>query len=201
MSAGKTDGKESSMKTGMRILPALAIGWVVLCGAGCSRTEKWKEEVELSDGRVIVVERETLHEGGGDEWASNRSGTKPKERRIRFSFPEAAGQVIEWRSTKNSAARWPEQALVLDIEAGHPIVFATISTGECNTYYKYIYRNGLWSEEALPIKFDVRKTNLLIRDGREMPQFVNLEDKRKKNADVRYLKPLKQVGPTRENCR
>lgn len=35
---------------------------------GFATTEKWKEEVQLSDGRVIVVERETLRErgGGGD---------------------------------------------------------------------------------------------------------------------------------------
>jgi len=45
---------------------------------GSTRTEKWKEEVQLSDGPVIVVERETVMERGGDEWAINRSGTKPE---------------------------------------------------------------------------------------------------------------------------
>ena len=36
----------------------------------------------LNHGRIIVVERETQFEGGGGEWAHNRSLSKPKERRI-----------------------------------------------------------------------------------------------------------------------
>jgi hypothetical protein len=35
-----------------------------VCSSG---SEKWKEEVQLSDGRIIVVERETIRERGGDE--------------------------------------------------------------------------------------------------------------------------------------
>ena len=38
---------------------------------GFDGTKKWQEEVKLSDGRIIVVERQTLTERGGDEWASN----------------------------------------------------------------------------------------------------------------------------------
>lgn len=56
---------------------ALILGMcLTACGAG---SEKWKEEVQLSDGKVIVVERELITEGGGDEWANNRSLSKPKE--------------------------------------------------------------------------------------------------------------------------
>lgn len=69
---------------------------------GFANTEKWKEEVQLSDGRIIVVEREILNERGGDEWVSNRSGLKPREYYIRFVLPDESGKTIEWRSTKKS---------------------------------------------------------------------------------------------------
>lgn len=181
-----------------RTLLALMLGSTM---NACSSSENWKEEVQLSDGRIIVVERETLHEGGGDEWASNRSGTKPKERFIRFAHPDGSGKMIEWRSTKKSPQTWPEKPLIFGIEAGQPIVFSllAISSG-CEIYSKYVYRNGVWIEEALPDKFEQRTSNLFIRDGRDMPQFVDLETKRKGNAEVGYRRSLRQVGPTRQIC-
>lgn len=60
-------------KLGLILMVGISVS---ACGLG---TEKWKEELQLSDGRVIVIERETLRESGGDEWASNPSGTKPNE--------------------------------------------------------------------------------------------------------------------------
>jgi hypothetical protein len=51
---------------------------------------RWGEEVQLSDGRIIVVERETRNEPGGDERAYNRAGIKPKEFRIRFVMPDGS---------------------------------------------------------------------------------------------------------------
>ncbi|MBZ0095191.1 MAG: hypothetical protein K8H75_07480 [Sulfuricella sp.] len=167
----------------------------------CSSSESWKEEVQLSDGRIIVVERETLHERGGDEWASNRSGSKPKERRIRFAYPGESGQMVEWRSIKKSPQTWPEKPLILDTEAGQPIIFSLVAISPgCETYSKYVYRNGVWIEEELPEKFEQRTTNLFIRDGTDMPQFVDLETKRKGNAEIGYRRALKQVGPTRQVC-
>lgn len=166
--------------------------------------EKWKEEVQLSDGRGIVVDRELINEGGGDEWALNRSGTKPKEYRIRFAHPDGSGKTVEWRSTKKSPQTWPEIALVLDVEAGQPIVFSilAISAG-CEIYSKYVFKNDTWIEEALPEKFDQRTTNLLLRLGTDMPKFVNLEKKQKINSGSEgrgYRRALRQIGPTRKVC-
>ena len=77
----------------------------------------WKEEVQLSDGKVIVVERKMASEGGGDEWAFNRSGSKPKTYYIRFEHPNGSGKMIEWYSTKISPQTWPEVPLIFDIVA------------------------------------------------------------------------------------
>ena len=167
----------------------------------CSSSENWKEEVQLSDGRIIVVERERLGERGGDEWASNRSGTKPKEYRIRFEYPNGSGKIIEWLTTKKSPGTWPEIPLVFNVEFGQPTIFSlvAISIG-CEVYSKYVYRNGAWIEETLPEKFEQRTTNLFFGDGNNMPKFVNLEEKRKRNSGVGYRRALKQVGPTRQVC-
>lgn len=166
---------------------------------GFGDNKKWKEEVQLSDGRVIVVERELLTESGGDEWAVNRSGSKPKEHRIRFEYP--AEQMVEWRSIKKSPQTWPEIPLIFDMEAGQPVVFSSVFiSGGCQVYSKYLYRSGAWIEEPLPPKFEQRATNLLIFSNRENFSLINLETKRKKNSDVR-AQDFKQVGPKHPYCR
>lgn len=180
------------------------LGLILMMGASmsaCSGSEKWKEEVQLSDGRVVVVEREMVREGGGDEWASNRSGTKPKEYRIRFPHPDRPGEVIEWRSTKKSPQTWPEVPLVLDLEAAQPVVFSlvAISSG-CEVYSKYVYRNGVWTEEPLPEQFEQHATNLLFGSQRDLPALLNLQEKLKRNDGVGYRKALKQAGPKLKVC-
>lgn len=168
---------------------------------GFGGSEKWKEEVLLSDGRVIVVEREMMSERGGDEWASNRSGTKPKEYRIRFIDPDGSGKAIEWRTTKKSPGTWPELPLILDVESRQPIVFAIVGISDaCEIYIKYIYRNGAWIEEALPNMFEKRMSNLFLRLGANMPEFIDLELKQKEKSNIRTRREFKQVGPSRQVC-
>jgi hypothetical protein len=180
--------------------------WLVLamgvsmnaCGSG---GHKWGEEVRLSDGRIIVVERETITERGGGEWAHNRAGVKPVQYRIRFPAQDGVGQMVEWKSTRQSPKAWPEKPLVLDIEAGRPVVLSSVYIeGGCEVYLKYRYQDGAWVEQALPETFEQRAANLLIRDGIGMPQFVNLQEKIKGNADPNYRRTLRQVGPSRKVC-
>ncbi len=166
----------------------------------CSSDPKWKEEVQLSDGRVIVIERELLTEGGGDEWALNRGGSKPKEYRVRFEYPVGSGTKVEWRSTKIDVQTWPEKPLVLDVESGLPVVFSSGYVRGCTMYFKYIWRGGAWQEESLPPQFEKRATNLLIFDSRNRQTFYDLEAKRKNNSDV-TLKIFSQVGPKHPYCR
>lgn len=176
------------------LIVALVCGLLV---AACSGTTHWKEEVQLSDGRIIVVERETQFEGGGGEWAHNRSLSKPKERRIRFQFVNKAGGIVEWRSTKEWRG-WPEIPLIVDVYADQPIVI-TIGGEPCEQYFKYIYKNGVWSEETLPRKVEVQKTNLYLREDGET-RFVSIAEKQKENSSVDYGKWLKQVGPDTRVC-
>lgn len=164
---------------------------------GSARTEKWKEEVQLSDGRIIVVERETVMERGGDEWAINRSGKKSKEKRIRFEYPTGSGKMIEWRSKKISPSIYPESPLIFDMESGHPIVFTIVAVSEGEEIYsKYFYRDGVWIEETLPEIFEKRRTNLYLRVGKGL---IDLETKRKNNDQPGYYSiNLREVGPNRK---
>jgi len=169
---------------------------------GCAPPiETWQEEVQLSDGRIIVVERELITARGGGEWAHNRSGIKPAEYRIRFVYPEGSGKIIEWRSLKKSTALWPERALIFDFESGHPIVFSIVGVDDaCRGYSKYIYKNDLWVEEALPNEgIEVRATNLFLDIGVDMPKFVDMEAKRKSTLEYHHPED-RQAGPRREVC-
>lgn len=165
------------------------------CGAG---SEKWNEEVLLSDGRIIVIEREQLNERGGDEWAFNRSGSKPKEYRIRFHGAEGAEKIKEWRSIKMSPRTWPETPLAFDIYKGQPIIFTSVAVSNCcEVYSKYIYRNGIWIEEILPEHFEERPTNLFFGSRKDLPSLINLEEKENRNSGSGYRQALKQIGPNR----
>ena len=180
------------------LMSILTLGGAIGCMSLFPPTEKWKEEVQLSDGRIIVVERELEFKRGGGELARNRRGIKPAEYRIRFVYPEGSDKIIEWRSLKKYNHSWPEFPLIFDFESGHPIVFSIVGAEVCQDYSKYIYKNDLWVEEALPDEgIEVRAMNLFIDTDVDMPKFVDMEAKRKSASE--YHRPaLRQVGPTRE---
>jgi hypothetical protein len=197
--------REIDMNYGRSLLKVFStIGLILTLGmsmSACGGSENWKEEVQLSDGRIVVVERQLIREAGGDEWASNRSGSKPKEYRIRFVDSDGLGKTIEWRSTKIDSQTWPEVPLVFDIASGKPIVFSlfSISNG-CEVYSKYVYQNGAWTEEPLPEQFAQRPANLLFGSHKDMPTLVNQEEKRVRNNYVGVRRALEQIGPNRKVC-
>lgn len=180
------------------------LGLLLVFGASlwmCSSDPKWKEEVQLSDGQIIVIERELLTESGGDEWALNRSGRKPKEHILRFEYPIGTGKVVEWKTAKKSPNKYPEKPLILDLENNKPIIFSSVFiAGGCQVYSKYLLKDGVWTEEELPAQFEKRATNLVIFDSRNRQTFFDLEAKRKNNSEV-TLQDFKQVGPKHPYCR
>lgn len=173
--------------------------------AGCTNSDTsvtWQEEVQLGDGRVIVVERETVRILGGPELAHGGSGTTPRERRIRFEYPLGSGKHVEWRSSKLSPALVPETPLILDFRQGEPVISTSLATSEgCSQYQQYFYAGDRWQEFASSEEFDAAPTNLLLMSGPTMPRFVDLSTKAKDIADIRYPKRLKQVGTKRVICR
>jgi len=193
------------MKTHNTIFKKITkLGILLMIGlsmTACSGPIKWKEEVQLSDGKVIVVDRESIYESGGDEWASNRSGVKIKAFHIRFPNPDGSGKMIEWKTTKVSPRRYPEVPLVFDIEEGKPTVFTLLSVSPtCGVYSKYVYQNGIWTEKKLPEQFEKHTTNLLFGSYKDAPNLINFQEKYKRNDQPGYRKALKQVGPSIKVC-
>lgn len=159
----------------------------------------WNEEVQLSDGRVIVIEREAIYVGGGDEWASNRSLGKIDEYRIRFVSPDGSGKTVEWRSTKKSPQTYPELPLVFDLPSGQPTVFTLVAISSTDwVYSKYIYQQGAWIEEPLPEKFGQQASNLLFASKEGLPELLTIAEKNKRNSSNGYRQVFKQIGPTRK---
>ena len=170
---------------------------ITACGAG---SEKWKEEVQLSDGKIIVVERELVLESGGDEWASNRSGVKPKENRIRFPSLDNSEKTVEWHSIKKSPQTYSEIPLILDVISGQLVIFSSVvRAGGCQMYSKYIYQNATWVEEKLPPTFEQHATNLYIFQNEGL-SFINLQKKRENIEDMRNIWAV-TVGSTHPNCK
>jgi hypothetical protein len=160
----------------------------------------WKEEVRLNNGKIIVIERDQINESGGDEWALNRSGGKPKEYRIRFASPSGTRKMTEWRSTKKDDGMWPEVPLFFDFISEQPTIFSLVAIPNsncCEVYSKYIYRNGAWVEEPLPEKFSPHASNLFFGTQKNMPSFLSLAEKAKRSSDSGYRQALKQIGPAR----
>ncbi len=202
------------MKPTFFILRQLGLAFlltVVAFPAACApgnktKIVKWQEEVKLSTGEVIVVERETRFKGGGDPFQGAADTMT-----IRFRYPPDAKEVIEWRTIRHASSgggnyRHPETPLVLDVEQGAKSLYLITRSGGhgCDEYFRYRHENGSWHDDMLPEIFETRPTNLLIgSDIIDTPSTVSLELKQKKNGtrdntryDIRFL----QVGPDRCLC-
>jgi hypothetical protein len=185
------------------LLRSSALLLVFILISACSKTVGWKEEVQLSNGQMIVIERETKHRPGGAEWARG-SGWKPEQYIIRFQYPPDSGRLIEWRSTKISPATYPEFPLLLDIEPKKDAPFlVSINWPKdgCYEYVRYVAREGSWVEDPLPTEFEPRAANLYLpAAGIDLPRKVTLALKRTENADIRYRQRMKQIGPKQTAC-
>lgn len=105
---------------------------------GCG-TYRWTEDVELSDGRVITVQRTQTY-GGGGGIGSSCGACVLESTRVRF---ELDGKAYDWRNSKSGYSFTP---MILDVVDGMPVLVATPHGGHCakdpdnpNKYYLYTY--------------------------------------------------------------
>lgn len=177
---------------------------VCLVLAGCESKVKWQEEVKLSTGEIITIDREVKHKGGGAAWPRGQ-GSVPMEHLIRFRYPAQTGPLIEWRSTRlEPQGTYAELPLVLDLGADKTWLIITRHwiTGACIRYVKYQFRNGIWTEPSLPEDIDIHSTNLFLAAGsNEIKGLISLAEKVQENASIGYPKHLRKVGPKRVICR
>ena len=82
----------------VQALRVILLCTLVLTMLGCSRmSESWKEEVRLSDGRLIVVKR-TAKGTITRDIAMRATGWKPKETTLRIAQVDGAAKPPVWRS-------------------------------------------------------------------------------------------------------
>ena len=187
------------LSSSRRLVSALLI---CLALAGCDSTVKWREEVKLSTGEIITIDREVKHRGGGAALPQGQ-GTIPREHLIRFRYPAQTGPLIEWRSTKLSPATYAELPLVLDLGADKAwFIFTRHLPNEgCIQYMKYQSKNGAWTEPPLAEDIDTHPTNLfLAADSNEIEGLISIAEKAQENASMGYPKHLRKVGPKKKLC-
>jgi hypothetical protein len=184
--------------------PLLALTLLVcLSLAGCKSKVKWQEEVKLSTGEIITIDREVEHAGGGAAWPQGQ-GSVPMEHLIRFRYPVQSGTLIEWRSTKvGPRGTYAELPLVLNINADKTwFIFTEHWINEaCVRYEKYRLQNGAWTEPPLAEDIDIHQTNLFLAAGsNQIDGLISLAQKTKENADPGYAPDLKQVSSSKYWC-
>lgn len=194
------------LKTDYYVLLAVLIFVVLftLATKGCDRTVAWQEELQLSTGETIMINREVVLKPG--------SGLPPyvgpfvNEYRIRFRYPPGTGPLIEWdlpRWGTLNYLEYDEDPLVLDLNPDKVwFIYTARSAGHgCIRYVKYQFQEGTWIETPLPDGLiEVHPTNLFSAgDPRDVKEggMVSLSEKK---AQLRSGGPNpayfeRQVGP------
>lgn len=180
---------------------------ILLVASGCSRSVSWTEEVQLSDGKAMTIERVTRHRPGGGEIALN-SGWRPELYIIRFKYdyPPRRNLDIEWRTNKWDGDRVtdPEFPLVMDVDKKNRPFIITYHglRGACFEYLRYVYRDGGWYEDVLPDEFEPIRANLYIAAAAlDIPWRVSFKEKMLVMDDFQYSKRFKIIGPKRMDCK
>jgi hypothetical protein len=179
-------GKRQWMgRTGGGLAAALAPLLLSALLAGCERTERWREQVQLQSGQVIVVDRSSDDDGAV----------------IRFTLPAQPDKAYEWHAAHDGGRGQHENPLVLDVEDGMPVIYTVVATSPgCRLFTRYAYRDGGWSEQVLPDQFKGRDMNLFVLSGLDIGDMVTLEQKRRESTAFSFSRALRYQGPGNTQC-
>lgn len=81
-----------------RLLVILALAALL---ASCERTNRWQEEVQLSDGAVLKVDRAVSYRAPSGP-LGQPIGRRALEERLSFADP-GTGRVVEWHESRRRA--------------------------------------------------------------------------------------------------
>src|SRR6185437_4005132 len=134
------------------LLAIAAIFGAIYYWISSSAIHEWKEEVKLSDGRVIVVEQKRRFDG-----------RVARESWVDFSLPESGGKTIEWHESL--------LPLVLNVNGGKlylgaraPSKTEQIKYGNPKSgYMPFVGADGKW--ESIPfeeVPSAIYESNMLI---------------------------------------
>ena len=173
----------------------------ILAACGRESTFEWKEEVQLQDGRVIVVTQKRRYERA---YNGRETSNVERETWLSFSLTETGNKEIIWNEKL--------EPRVLNVHNGKLYVVGWPHTWrEFELYGKprpgwlgYVLEAGNWSQipfEQIPI--EIYDTNLLIDWNIDLPKLVTLAEKnsKKRNGNHRYPKSVKRIDPNYQSDR
>jgi len=174
-----------------RVLVVLALSPLL---ASCERTNRWQEEVQLSDGEVLKVDRVVSYRAPSGA-LGQPSSRRALEERLSFADP-GTGRVVEWHEPRRTAV-WLDRI-------GTQVWVVGRLTGACESgfahlpvWQAYQLRNEQWravDPAEVPV---VPLRNLLTTDYPVTKQltYVSVTDKQRLNASY----PLDAIDLARKS--
>jgi hypothetical protein len=189
----------------------MKLGLVLMLGASisaCSSTTRWKEEVLLHDGQIIVSER-FYHLGGYPAIESHNRA--PLDEIVTFNLPNS--KSIVWKNDFRDSEPEPNSLNLIrfDVVKGVPYI-ATYPAG-CIAYNKwgrpnppqvlFKYENEQWRRitlAELPEELINTQANVIVGrpDVRILRPFYNVESVNNQNYDIHtpeYKTILREAVP------
>ena len=176
---------------------AMALSIVTLLTA-CSKTVQWKEEVQLNDGRIIVVTQKKRCEGG-DYSAKTGATCIARESWLMINLPEFSEKEILWHeSLKPMIVNINEKQLYV---VGRPPTTLEFRAYGATTppYFGFIWDKGSW--KRIPFKEipeAIYNANMLIESiPSARTDFLDLKVKNSdaENGNPVYPLQLRKIDP------
>ena len=168
-----------------RIAKCLRLVCLVVISVGlsaCSRTISFEEEVEISPGEVIVIERSEKH---GRACEAFSCGWRFENSTVAISIKE----VKDWKEELRPM-------LLQKNKDGTIALIARTVFGGCVRYREFVFRNSKWEEVPVEEKYFEMRINLLIADKDEFEsraKKISLSEKKKKNDQPGFPSFVKQI--------
>lgn len=199
--------QQSRLHAIYRLHCSLLLAGLVVASAGCSRYKdvQWTEEVRLSNGQIVIAEREDRYRRVMDAGAGFQVGWLYERGSVRTSLPAPIGQTVQWEGTL--------RPILLDVIGGNTVYFVAVpgsgaAREEWNLprdekYIVMVLDGKNWkriSLEQLPIE---AKPNLMANtriffeesDGVRLrpSRKIDLSTKTKVDSDPRIVKHLTSI--------
>ena len=176
-----------------RFAKYLNLACLMLIAAGlsaCSRTISFEEEVEIANGRKVVIKRSTQFERSCEGFSC---GWRLSQSSIRSSDVP----ISEW-----AEKMWPMVLVVSN--TGDLVLIALRPMCEGPRYRQYVSKNNKWNEMPLDKAYFDTTANLLMSVGEEhvkLPIRVEAVYRIKENNAPGFPGYVRTVSPQiRDNC-
>jgi hypothetical protein len=186
------------MTNPVKLLKILLFALLAIQAAGCSKTVQWEEDVQLNDGRIIVVTQKKRCEGG-DFVAKNGASCVAREAWLTIRLPEFSDKDIVWHESLDPMVLNVHQGrLFLVARPPHMLEFRAY--GATNPpYFGFVWELGQWRRIAFTeIPDAIYDRNMLIESipqNRTKHLTLEIKDSRLENGNPVYSKDLRRIDP------